>query len=90
MNENTPTLAVEHSEIKPPDWPRFYKLFEHERFHTVIMLPTRNALLDVENMMQKGNAQCEHKDQLNDCIHIERTTIEEWLAMHPVEDAPGD
>jgi hypothetical protein len=74
---------VKHAER--PDWPRFYRLYEHSRFHTVLCLPSMSALLDVENMMQKGNAMCTHTDELGDCIHIERTSIEEWLATHPGE-----
>lgn len=85
---NRSTDSITSSEIKPPDWPRFYKLYEHERFHTVLMLPNRNALLEVESLMQKGRAACTHRDQLNPCIWIERTTIEEWLATHPAENAP--
>lgn len=85
-NENTPTHAVEVNIIKPGErWPKFFKLYEHQRFHTVIMLPSKNALLEVEQMMQKGNAACTHKDELDDCIHIEETSIEEWLATHPGE-----
>jgi hypothetical protein len=76
-------VAVTHNER--PSWPRFYWLYEHERRHTVLCLPTPNALLDVQNMMQKGNAMCTHKDQLGECIHIEQCSIEEWLATHPGE-----
>lgn len=66
-------------------WPKFYWLWEHDRRHTVILLPTPNALLEVEQMMRKGNALCTHKGELGECIHIEKATIEEWLATHPGE-----
>jgi hypothetical protein len=65
------------------DYPKFYRLYEHSQFHTVIMLPNLAAELDVVRMMNAANTECKHKGELDDCIHIERTSIEEWLAVHP-------
>lgn len=84
--DNAPTATVTSSIIKGPSWPRFYWLWEHARRHTVIMIPNAQEMLQLQRMIDNGNAMCTHKDQLDECIHIEKTTIKEWLATHPGED----
>ena len=81
--ESVTTVNGEVIAHERPQWPKFYELWEHTHFQTVLIAPSPGALLDIENMMQKGNALCTHKDQLGECIHIEKTTIKQWLAAHP-------
>jgi hypothetical protein len=64
-------------------FPRFYWLFEHDERKTVIRVPTLEDLQQVQEMMRRGNAMCNHQDKLGECICIEPATINDWLDTHP-------
>jgi hypothetical protein len=81
-----PTAAnseVVHAEVVY--WPKYFWLMEHTRRHTVIRVPGPQDMLEIERMMRNGNELCAHSDELDECIHIEPATIDEWLETHPGE-----
>lgn len=63
-------------------FPKFYWLFEHDTKVTVIRIPDFAGQKEVEEMMRRGNAMCNHQDKLGECISIESATIDDWLSTH--------
>jgi hypothetical protein len=75
------TDSVKHVQIAY--FPKYFWLFEHDQRHTVIRVPSAQDLIEIEEMMRRGNALCNHPDKLGACIHIESATFNEWLDTHP-------
>jgi hypothetical protein len=75
--------TVEHVEVTY--YPKYYWLFEHDTRHTVIRVPGPQDMLEIDEMMRRGNALCNHPDRLGACIHLESATFDEWLETHPGE-----
>lgn len=72
-----------NSEPEVVYYPKYYWLFEHDEKKTVIRIPSLQGMKEVEEMMRRGNAMCNHKDKLGECISIESATLDDWLATHP-------
>lgn len=63
-------------------WPRYYWLFEHDLKVTVIRIPGPQDQIEVEEMIRRGCAACDHRDKLGPCISVERATLDDWLDTH--------
>jgi hypothetical protein len=63
-------------------YPRYYKLVDHGKQVSVIMVYDLQQQAEVEHLCREACKQCDHTKLIGACLEIVPATKEEWIGTH--------